>query len=115
MVYAFEIIGLIFLLGMIYQTYLEYKKKKISKLSLIFWMIVWVGGIFLTIFHYSINRILPALNLVRALDLYMILAFMFLFALVFYLFSKMKKVESRVETLTRILALKPLKEMKEKG
>jgi hypothetical protein len=115
MVYAFEVIGLIFLLGMIYFTYLEYQRHKINRYSLMFWIIIWLGGIFLVIFHYSINQVLPTLNIVRALDLYIILAFMFLFSLIFYLFSEIKNLRNRIEIITRTLALKPLKEMKKEA
>ena len=114
MVYAFEVIGLIFTAIMIYFTYLEFQRKKLTKLGLIFWDLIWIIGISLILFHSSVNKILPTLNLVRALDLYMILAFMFLFGIIFYLFLLIKKAESRVEQLTRAIALKPIKEMKNK-
>jgi hypothetical protein len=109
MAYQFEIIGVLFAFIMIYLTLLEYKKKRLSRGAMWFWNIFWVAGLLLIVFHYQVNAILPALNIIRALDLYMILAFIFLFAIVFYLFINNKRTESRVEELTRILALKDVK------
>ena len=82
---------------MVYLTYLEYRRKRISKPALIFWMIVWIGGVILIIAHQQINTILPTLNIIRAMDLYMILAFMLLFAVIFYLFQIIKNTEKRLE------------------
>lgn len=112
MVYAFEIIGLLFALIMIYLTYLEYKRKRISKFSFCVWSTIWIAGILLIIFHKYTNRILDPLNIIRVLDFYMILAFMLLFTLIFYLFLKNSITEKRMETLTRALAIKPLKNLK---
>ena len=111
MVYAFEVIGVMFVFVMIYFTYLEYKRKKLTKIGLVFWNLIWLAGIFLVIFHSYVNAILPSLNIFRALDLYMILAFMFLFGMIFYLFIIIKSAENKIEQLTRSLALKPIKEM----
>lgn len=112
MVYAFETIGIIFILIMFYLTYLEYKRNKLTKWGLLFWDIVWFCSIFLIVFHNYINNLIPALNIVRVLDLYMILAFMFLFGVIFYLYIIIKKTNDRVEQLTRVIALKPIKEIK---
>jgi hypothetical protein len=112
MVYAFEIIGVLFIAMMVYLTYLEYKRKNLDRIGLTFWNLIWAMGAFLILFHNYVNNLLPELNIVRVLDLYMILSFMFLFALVFYLFIIIKRTEKRVEQLTRIIALKPLKEIK---
>lgn len=109
MVYSAEIIGIVFLLIMIYLTFLENRKNILSKFSFIFWVFVWVIGILLILFHTKVNSLLDPLNIIRVLDLYMILAFMFLFALVFYLFIKNRNNEKKIEKITRFLALKNLK------
>jgi len=109
MVYSFEIIGIIFVFIMIYLTYLERKRKLLSKFGFIFWVVIWVIGILLILFHRSANKILDPLNIIRVMDLYMILAFMFLFVLVFYLFVKNRHSERKIEKLTRFLALRELK------
>jgi hypothetical protein len=108
MAYAFEYIGVFFLLIMIYFSYLVYKKKELTRFGLIFWILLWLGGIFLILFHNYFNYLLSPLNIIRIMDLYMIIAFMILFSLVFYLFVKKRKLEKKLEEITRQIALKPL-------
>lgn len=113
MVYAFEIIGLLFALVLIYSTYLEYRRKHLSGLGFIFWTFFWILGSVLIVFHTYINSILDPLNIVRVLDFYMILSFMFLFALVFYIFVRNRIIENKLESITRAMALKPLSQIKQ--
>mgnify|MGYP001566800714 CR=1 FL=1 len=108
MAYTFEIIGILFLLVMIYLTYIEHKKSRLNKATFTAWLIFWLGGILLIIFHPYVNSIISEINIVRVLDLYMIMAFMFLFALLFYLFVIIKHVEKRVEEVVRRVAMKEL-------
>jgi hypothetical protein len=112
MVYTLEPIGVIFVLFMIYITYLQYKRKTLTKLGFFFWNIIWILGILLILFHTSVNAILPPLQIVRVMDLYMILAFMFLFAVIFYMSIRMRTIERHLEEITRHLALKTLGEDK---
>ncbi len=109
MVYKFEIIGLIFAVIMIYFTYLQLKKKSISKTEFSLWSFFWILGILLILFHDKVNLLINPLNIVRVLDLYMILSFLFLFFIIFYLFVRNKHIEKRLETLTRAISLKKLK------
>ena len=109
MVWTFEIIGILFAAVMIYFTRLEYKRARLSKPGYIFWNILWIGSIFLVFFHNYINGILPQLNIFRVLDLYMILAFMLLFSIVFHLFINVKNLEKRMEEVVRHVALKAIK------
>jgi hypothetical protein len=109
MAYTIEIIGIIFILAMSYLTYIEYKKKNISKIVFLFWDLVWLTGVFLILLHEQANKFLDPLNIIRVMDLYMILAFMFLFIIIFYLFIRNKQTEKRLEKLTRIIALRRIK------
>lgn len=108
MVYAFEVIGIVFILAMFYFTMLQYQRKSLTKVGLWFWNIIWFIGILLVILHNQVNKLLDPLNIIRVMDLYMILAFMFLFIVIFYLTIRNRKTEDRLEKLTRIVALKPL-------
>ncbi len=108
MAYMIEIIGVVFILFMAYLTFLEYKKKSINKSEFILWESLWIVSLLLVNFHDYINLFLGAFNVLRVLDLYMILSFMFLFALVFYLFVRNRRTEKRIEELTREIALSSL-------
>jgi len=94
---------------MIYFTYLNYKRKEISKINFFFWSTLWIAGFFLIVFHKSINKILPEIQIVRVMDLYMILSFLVLFSLIFYIFKIVKRNEKKIEEIARSLALKEIK------
>lgn len=110
MVYNSEILGLIFILVMLYFTYCEYKRNRLSRLEYGSWSILWIAGALLIIFNSFVNQFIEPLNIIRVLDLYIILAFMFLFFLIFYLFVSVRKAEKRIEDLTRVLALAQIKD-----
>ena len=107
MAYQFEIVGILFAFFMIYLTYVQYKRKTIGKYAIYLWAFFWFAGVILILTHRFVNAILPPLNIIRVMDLYMILSFMFLFAVVFYLYIRLNKTTSRLEELARIVTIKP--------
>lgn len=109
MVEAFGVVGIIFLLVMIYLTYVEYKKSRLTQSTFAVWLFFWLLAILLVIFQPYVNSIISDINIVRVLDLYMILGFMFLFAVIFYLFVIVKNAEKRVEEVVRKVALMNIK------
>lgn len=102
----YEILGAIFLLVMIYFTFVAYKRKQLSRPSLLFWTIVWIAGAIAMIFKNILQSLLPVLAVYRIFDLYTIIGFMFFLFMVFYLFRTVKRTEKRVEELTRMMAMK---------
>lgn len=109
MITGFGVIGLVFLLVMVYLTYIEYKKSRLTKINFAIWLFFWLLAAILVILQPYVNSIISEFNIVRVLDLYMILGFMFLFYVVFYLFVVVKKSERRVEELVRKVALSQIK------
>ena len=75
-------------------------------------MLFWIAGISLILFHSFINSFLAPLNIIRVLDLYMILSFIFLFAVIFYLYIRLNKTNLRLEEMARIVALKPVQKVR---
>jgi hypothetical protein len=112
MILNFEIIPLVFILGMIYFTYVSFKKKQLSKPGFLFWNFIWLLCIILILFHPYIKNILSPLNINRVFDLYTILGFLFFFFIIFYLFRQYNRTEKKIEELTRKLALKGLLDRK---
>jgi hypothetical protein len=113
MIQGFEVLSTLFLVLMVYLTFIAYKRKHLSILSSFFWYAVWVLGFIGIAFNKYFNVFLESLDIMRVFDLYTIVGFMFFLFIIFYLFKKVKDNEKRLEELTRILALKSLK--KEKG
>lgn len=110
MAFTFQIIGVIFAVFMILLSYSAYKKRRFTTLEFVFWCLFWIGGTVLIVARNTFNSILGQLDILRVMDLYMILAFMFLFSLVFWLFLKNSETERRMEKLARAVTLKPLRE-----
>ncbi len=108
MIQGFEILGIIFLLFMIYITFISYKRKTLSNFSASFWFLIWISGTIALIFSKYLKMILPSLSIYRIFDLYTIIGFMFFLFMIFYLFKIIKRTEKRVEDLTRTLALKSI-------
>jgi len=73
------------------------------------WLLFWLLAALLVIFQPYVNEIISEINIVRVLDLYMILGFMFLFYVAFYLFVIVKKNEKRIEEVVRKVALIQIK------
>lgn len=105
---SFGVVGLLFLLVMVYLTYVEYKKSRLTQTTFAVWLFFWILAALLVIFQPYVNSIISDINIVRVLDLYMILGFMFLFAVAFYLFVIIKNAEKRVEEVVRKVALKSI-------
>ena len=114
MILGFELVAVAFLLMMIYLTYFSFKRNQIKKYGLVFWMFLWVSGIFAVVFNKYVNKILEPLNIARVFDLYTIAGFLIFLFIMFYLFKAIQRIENKMEIITREIAIKPIKEMKRK-
>lgn len=101
----YEILGAIFLLIMMYLTFIAFKKKHISKPIMFVWLAIWVAGFIAMVFKDYVFKLLPALSVYRIFDLYTIIGFMFFLFMIFYLFSKLKQSQKKLEKLARYIAM----------
>ena len=108
--FRYELILALFLLVMVYLTFVSYRRKQITRMGFIFWSIIWLGGIVSVLFHPYLSPILTSLVIMRVFDLYTIAGFFILFFIIFYLFRAVQRTERRMELVTRTIALKPLKQ-----
>ncbi|MBS3088404.1 DUF2304 domain-containing protein [Candidatus Pacearchaeota archaeon] len=106
MIAGFEVLAVVFLVIMIYITFTSYKTKRLSKLSALFWFLVWAAGIFGIFLNKKLGLFLESLSIMRVFDLYTIIGFMFFLFIVFYLFRVVKENEKRIEEMVRVLAIK---------
>ncbi len=109
MINGLQIIGLIFGLAMLYTTRLYNKRKNISSKETIIWGAIWCGFIFLVLFPRTTDVLLNALGIYRALDLFMVAAFMITFGVLFKVYSITRESQNNVNKLVREIALKQLK------
>lgn len=110
MILGIQVIGIIFVLVMIYLTFLYYKKRHYSAASLSLWMAVWLGALLLVLFPETLYGIMETLKIERTVDFFVISGFMFFIVLIFYLYSTVKQMQRKMEKLVRKIAIDGKKE-----
>lgn len=106
MVLGIQIAGFIFGLFMLYYSFLNYKKKEFTEKEFVFWILIWLLIITVTLFPFVLDPILKPLGFFRALDFLVISGFLLIILMIFYTYSLTKKTQKQVEALVRVLALK---------
>lgn len=101
MILGLQIIGLVFALIMIYFAYLHYRRGEINSLEILFWLIAWIGAIFIAIFPASFRAFSATIAITRAFDLAMIGGFILVIPLVYMAYVRTKRTERRLEELIR--------------
>jgi hypothetical protein len=104
-----QIFLLCFALFMIYSLFLHWKKRNISKKIFVFWMMIFLVFIFITLFPNLLEPLLKELFIVRVMDLGMIGTFMILTYITVENNIKIKKIEKQMEKLVRKIAVKSRK------
>lgn len=101
-----QLVGVIFGIILIYLTFLNNKRNELSDAEGIFWYIVWLGLIFVSLFPQMLNFIVKdILNVSRTLDFLIIIGFLLIFGVLFYVFMITKRTQNKVEKLVRNIAL----------
>jgi hypothetical protein len=112
MVSTVHIIGIVFVLIMLYLTFLFYKKNHYNRSSFVFWNVVWVLAIVLLLVERSVFRFVQGLHFARAFDLYLSFGLMFVMAVAFYTYVKIERQDRRLEELVKEVAIKRVKKKK---
>ena len=106
MVVGIQIVGLAFVVFMLYLTFLHFKRKEFSGLECGTWIVLWLVLAFITLFPTSLNFIVKnILSMKRPLDFYIISGFLFVILLTFFNYSLAKKNNKQIEIIVRKLAL----------
>jgi len=101
-----------FALLMFYLSFLHFKRQEFSPRVFTIWAIIWLGFLAVSIFPEIINQFVDDLGVARALDLFTILGFILILAVIFRLFVIITVIERRLETLVRKEALQDLEKQK---
>ena len=109
MVLGVQILGIIFGAFLVYFTFLNYKRKELKATEFGFWSLLWILFIYLVLFPNSLDFIVESLNLVRTMDLFTIVGFMFLIALTFYNYVINMHNKRKLEQAVRAIALRKRK------
>ena len=112
MIFGIQIIAILFVIVMIYLTFLYYKRSHYSRKSLFLWLVVWLGALVLVVFPASIYGIMETLKIERTVDFFVIAGFMFFTVIIFYLYNAVKQMQRKMEKLVREFAIEKRKGMK---
>ncbi|MGV8163170.1 MAG: DUF2304 domain-containing protein [Candidatus Nanoarchaeia archaeon] len=105
MIAGVQILGMIFCIIMIYFTYVYYRRNNYGLRSLILWLVVWVGALFVVSFPETLYGLMDALNIQRTADFITLLGFAFFAVITFYLYIVVKKNNRKLEQLVREFAI----------
>ncbi|MDP3888615.1 MAG: DUF2304 domain-containing protein [bacterium] len=100
-----QILALLFAVFMVYVAFLHWKRKDINSLEVIFWSLLWLVFIVVTLFPKILQSATQLLFIARVMDLVMLTAFMILAFLGFQNHVANRKMEKRIEEFIRKEAL----------
>ena len=109
-----QILGVLFGLAMLYVTYDYYRRKGLDLKDIAGWVVLWCVFILVILFPSALLFVSEKLNLTRAIDLIMIVAFVVMIYLIFNLYNRIKKIERNMEKMVKVIALKDGEEDREK-
>lgn len=101
-----QFLGVIFGLGMMYFTFVKYKRREIRRLELIVWMAGWLLLAIIAVIPFVLDPIIHPLNFYRRLDFFVVLGFFVLLGLGFYNYATVRKMERKLEKYVREEALR---------
>jgi len=115
MVSGIQLIGILFGLFMIYMVYVRVKRKEFTIKEGLFWLFSWAIFLFVSIWPTSLNLISwNVLKIGRTMDLIIIFGFIFLAAIVFYIYTLVRINQREIDSLIRNLAIDKAKIKKQK-
>ena len=109
MVLGAQLIGIIFGLGVLYLTFLYFKRSEFTRNEWGLWTLLGTLFILLSIFPELLDPIIVKFQFARTLDFLIILGFMFLIAATFYTYVVTRQTQRKLESLVRRLAIEKAK------
>ena len=105
-----QLLGLIFGAGMMYFTFVKYKRKELSRNETLSWFAGWTILLLVAMRPSSLDFFIGHLNFYRRLDFVVVLGFFVLLGLGFFNYSTVKKMERKLEMYVRKDALEGIDE-----
>ena len=109
MILGIQIFGVVFALFMLYLTFLHFKRKEFTINEAVFWIVLMVVFIIITVAPGVVNPIVKTLNISRTMDFYIIAGFIFLIFSNYYIYCQMRKNQKKIEQIVREVAIKRAK------
>lgn|SRR3989338_1701029 len=101
MVLGIQILGILFGIFMIYQSFLHFKRKEFTAKAFGIWTGLWVVFVVFAVFPQIVDPIVYGLDFARTMDFYIVLGFMFLVGAVFFNYVLLRKNQKKLEEMVR--------------
>jgi len=109
MVLEIQIIGIVFALFMTYFSFLQLKRKEITGMEFTFWLSCWLIVVIIALMPSILDPIVETFAFARALDLVIVLGFLFLISITYFNYASIKKMSKKQEAIVREVAFKRAK------
>jgi hypothetical protein len=106
MITGIQVLGILFALGIIYLSYLFYRKKDFSAADFAVWAFIGLAVLVPVLFSESLMFLVEPLTFYRLFDLLTAGGFIILFAVVFRMYGIARKNERSIDGIVRALALR---------
>ncbi len=100
-IFWIQLLGIIFGLGMMYFTFVKYKRKELNKTEFLVWFGGWILLALVAIKPSALDFISGHLKFYRRLDFFVVVGFFVLLGLGFFNYSTVKKLEKKLEVYVR--------------
>jgi hypothetical protein len=100
-----QIIITLFALFALSRVYLRFKEKKLSSLSFLFWLAIWVFGVWAVLDPAITSRVANFLGIGRGVDAVIYASIAILFYLIFRIYILLDDTQKQITQLTRSIAL----------
>lgn len=100
-----QILGTLFGVFMIYYVFLHHKRKELTIKEYLFWIILWILFIILTLFPGLLKPLVKSIGFARTMDFFIVAGFMFLVGSLFYIYLLVRSNQKKLEEIVRKIAL----------
>ena len=92
-----QVFAAIFCVFMLYNAFINFRKRKIGRYDFILWLFIWGAAMFASLFPevLYLGSFFEVFGILRALDLFVIVGFLVTFSILFYIHTHLRKLEER--------------------
>lgn len=101
----FQILVTAFLIGVLIRLVVAYRKLQINIVAFIFWIVLWMVGIFFVLYPDFSSFIARVFGIARGVDVVVYLSIILLFYFNYKLYLKITTLNKRIKKLNTYLAL----------
>ncbi|KYK25280.1 hypothetical protein AYK26_02250 [Euryarchaeota archaeon SM23-78] len=96
-----QILIIIFSLFALSRAFLRFKDNRLTKNEFIFWAVLWIAVIVVSIIPGITSTISPSLGITRGIDLIVYISIIVIFYLIFRLYVKIENMEKKITSIVR--------------